>query len=186
MHLPCRMHHLCVFTLHTPDICPFRLAWVIGFTMGPFPGNERTWKPFNPILGETFELSMDNGLRFIAEQVCHLPQGRLPLACFTFCGAVMHTSCTMQPCYHVAQQTLLLPATYASHTCKHSVCTQHRSGMPTKTLQGQCMKGGQKQAQHCCWCLLTTRHADANPNLPIHCKLQPDVLAQQAVDGMCR
>ena len=47
----------------------YRLAWVIGFTMGPFPGNERTWKPFNPILGETFELGMDNGLRFIAEQV---------------------------------------------------------------------------------------------------------------------
>ena len=46
-----------------------RLAWVVGFTMGPFPGNERTWKPFNPILGETFELSMNNGLRFIAEQV---------------------------------------------------------------------------------------------------------------------
>ncbi|DBA92841.1 hypothetical protein WJX77_001671 [Trebouxia sp. C0004] len=50
-----------------------RLAWVIGFTMGPFPGNERTWKPFNPILGETFELAMDNGLRFIAEQVSHHP-----------------------------------------------------------------------------------------------------------------
>ena len=40
--------------------------------MGPFPGNERTWKPFNPILGETFELSMDNGLKFIAEQVSHM------------------------------------------------------------------------------------------------------------------
>lgn len=50
-----------------------RLAWVVGFTMGPFPGNERTWKPFNPILGETFELSMNNGLRFIAEQVSHHP-----------------------------------------------------------------------------------------------------------------
>ena len=37
--------------------------------MGPFPGNERTWKPFNPILGETFELGMENGLKFIAEQV---------------------------------------------------------------------------------------------------------------------
>lgn len=45
---------------------------MIGFTMGPFPGNERTWKPFNPILGETFELSMDNGLKFIAEQVSHV------------------------------------------------------------------------------------------------------------------
>ncbi len=63
--------------------------------MGPFPGNERTWKPFNPILGETFELTMDNGLRFIAEQVCscsahstenphehcNLQQLHLPLHC---------------------------------------------------------------------------------------------------------
>ena len=58
----------------------YRLAWVIGFTMGPFPGNERTWKPFNPILGETFELSMENGLKFIAEQVeaCDLPANPAP------------------------------------------------------------------------------------------------------------
>ena len=48
-----------------------RLAWVVGFTMGPFPGNERTWKPFNPILGETFELDLpESGVRFVAEQVC--------------------------------------------------------------------------------------------------------------------
>ena len=47
-----------------------RLAWVVGFTMGPFPGNERTWKPFNPILGETFELDLpQSGVRFVAEQV---------------------------------------------------------------------------------------------------------------------
>ena len=47
-----------------------RLAWVVGFTMGPFPGNERTWKPFNPILGETFELDLpERGVRFVAEQV---------------------------------------------------------------------------------------------------------------------
>jgi hypothetical protein len=50
-----------------------RLAWVVAFTMGPFPGNERTWKPFNPILGETFQLDMPNGLRFLAEQVSHHP-----------------------------------------------------------------------------------------------------------------
>ena len=42
--------------------------------MGPFPGNERTWKPFNPILGETFELGMENGLKFIAEQVEAYPE----------------------------------------------------------------------------------------------------------------
>lgn len=48
--------------------------------MGPFPGNERTWKPFNPILGETFELSMENGLKFIAEQVeaCALQTSPVP------------------------------------------------------------------------------------------------------------
>ena len=41
-----------------------------GFCIGPFGGNERTWKPFNPILGETFELDLpSNGVRFLAEQV---------------------------------------------------------------------------------------------------------------------
>ena len=43
-----------------------------GFCIGPFGGNERTWKPFNPILGETFELDLPtNGVRFLAEQVQH-------------------------------------------------------------------------------------------------------------------
>jgi Oxysterol-binding protein len=42
---------------------------VLGFAMGPYGCMERTWKPFNPILGETFELDMDKGVRFFAEQV---------------------------------------------------------------------------------------------------------------------
>ncbi|KAK9806522.1 hypothetical protein WJX73_006646 [Symbiochloris irregularis] len=50
-----------------------RLAWVAGFCLGPFGSNERTWKPFNPILGETFELDGKNGVRFLAEQVSHHP-----------------------------------------------------------------------------------------------------------------
>lgn len=50
-----------------------RLAWVAGFCLGPFGGNERTWKPFNPILGETFELDLPCGGRFLAEQVSHHP-----------------------------------------------------------------------------------------------------------------
>ena len=51
-----------------------RLAWVAGFCLAPFGGNERTWKPFNPILGETFEIDLgpDTG-RFLAEQVSHHP-----------------------------------------------------------------------------------------------------------------
>lgn len=72
------------------------MAWVAGFCLGPFGSNERTWKPFNPILGETFELDFDakpsssseadaaaaadaannnkkaKG-RFLAEQVSHHP-----------------------------------------------------------------------------------------------------------------
>ena len=35
------------------------MAWVAGFCLGPFGSNERTWKPFNPVLGETFELDFD-------------------------------------------------------------------------------------------------------------------------------
>lgn len=51
-----------------------RLAWVAGFTMGPFGTIERPWKPFNPILGETFEFSKpDKGIKYIAEQVSHHP-----------------------------------------------------------------------------------------------------------------
>lgn len=47
-----------------------RLAWVLGFTMGPFGTIERPWKPFNPILGETFEYAKPaKGMKFIAEQV---------------------------------------------------------------------------------------------------------------------
>ena len=52
-----------------------RMAWVAGFCLAPFGGNERTWKPFNPILGETFEVdtSAEGGGRFLAEQVSHHP-----------------------------------------------------------------------------------------------------------------
>jgi Oxysterol-binding protein len=49
-----------------PDL---RMALVTAFCLGPFGANERTWKPFNPILGETFEIDMENGARFLAEQV---------------------------------------------------------------------------------------------------------------------
>lgn len=37
--------------------------------MGPYGAMERTWKPFNPILGETFEVDLEGGVRFFAEQV---------------------------------------------------------------------------------------------------------------------
>ncbi|KAF5954207.1 hypothetical protein HYC85_007063 [Camellia sinensis] len=34
---------------------------------------QRTWKPFNPILGETYEMVNHGGMTFIAEQVSHHP-----------------------------------------------------------------------------------------------------------------
>ena len=38
--------------------------------MGPFGAIERPWKPFNPILGETFEFRKPKqGITYIAEQV---------------------------------------------------------------------------------------------------------------------
>lgn len=51
-----------------------RAAWVgVFFTTG-FNGTERFFKPFNPILGETYEyVKKDKEFRFISEQVSHHP-----------------------------------------------------------------------------------------------------------------
>lgn len=45
-----------------------RLLYVACFAVGAYPSAERTYKPFNPILGETFELQRGE-TRYIAEQV---------------------------------------------------------------------------------------------------------------------
>ena len=79
--LPPRLLHLS-FPLLPPHThtCPLpppptpyllcSLAYVVGFTMGPFVPAERPWKPFNPILGETFEWAKPGtGVKYIAEQV---------------------------------------------------------------------------------------------------------------------
>eukprot|EP00878_Enallax_costatus_P012049 GHUV01012581.1.p1 GENE.GHUV01012581.1~~GHUV01012581.1.p1 ORF type:complete len:392 (+),score=137.95 GHUV01012581.1:531-1706(+) len=51
-----------------------RLALVAAFLVSPFGAAERTWKPFNPLLGETFELdNVGNNVRFLAEQVTEHP-----------------------------------------------------------------------------------------------------------------
>lgn len=41
------------------------VAWAVSV----YNAFQRTWKPFNPILGETYELMKEDGLRFVAEQV---------------------------------------------------------------------------------------------------------------------
>eukprot|EP00803_Ostreobium_quekettii_P008107 evm.model.scf_403.9 EVM.evm.TU.scf_403.9 scf_403:43062-44447(+) len=50
-----------------------RLALVTAFCVTPYGSSDRPWKPFNPILGETFELRCGNGVRFLSEQVSHHP-----------------------------------------------------------------------------------------------------------------
>ncbi|EFA79665.1 oxysterol binding family protein [Heterostelium album PN500] len=52
-----------------------RLAYLAAFNCGLYSTAIRTKKPFNPILGETFEVVQDgdNGFKFIAEQVSHHP-----------------------------------------------------------------------------------------------------------------
>lgn len=50
-----------------------RLAYIMAFFFALNPYSiDRLKKPFNPLLGETFEYN-DNGIRFIAEQVSHHP-----------------------------------------------------------------------------------------------------------------
>jgi hypothetical protein len=56
-----------------------RLALVAAFLVSPFGAAERTWKPFNPLLGETFELEgLGSNVRFMAEQVS---RGTLQCCC---------------------------------------------------------------------------------------------------------
>lgn len=54
-----------------PCCCPVhRIALVAAFLVTPFGAAERTWKPFNPVLGETFEADkLHNDAFFVAEQV---------------------------------------------------------------------------------------------------------------------
>ncbi|PRP85453.1 putative oxysterol binding protein (Osh1) [Planoprotostelium fungivorum] len=52
-----------------------RLLWITVFALSIFVSNERAAKPFNPILGETYEFSQpsNKNYRFFAEQVSHHP-----------------------------------------------------------------------------------------------------------------
>eukprot|EP00218_Dolichomastix_sp_CCMP3274_P008035 CAMPEP_0170144230 /NCGR_PEP_ID=MMETSP0033_2-20121228/13371_1 /TAXON_ID=195969 /ORGANISM="Dolichomastix tenuilepis, Strain CCMP3274" /LENGTH=450 /DNA_ID=CAMNT_0010380719 /DNA_START=58 /DNA_END=1410 /DNA_ORIENTATION=+ len=50
-----------------------RLALVTAFALGCYAANERTFKPFNPVLGETYECEPKPGVVYVAEQVSHHP-----------------------------------------------------------------------------------------------------------------
>ncbi|KAI3887428.1 hypothetical protein MKW92_050814 [Papaver armeniacum] len=50
-----------------------RLVYASTWAMTIYYAAQRTWLPFNPILGETYEMVNHNGITFLAEQVCHHP-----------------------------------------------------------------------------------------------------------------
>ncbi|WOL20352.1 oxysterol-binding protein-related protein 3A-like [Canna indica] len=64
------------YLLDLADECedPYmRLAYASSWAISVYYALERTWKPFNPILGETYEMVNHGGITFIAEQVSHHP-----------------------------------------------------------------------------------------------------------------
>ncbi|RRT55226.1 hypothetical protein B296_00030559, partial [Ensete ventricosum] len=50
-----------------------RLVYASSWAISVYYAYQRTWKPFNPILGETYEMVNHGGITFIAEQVSHHP-----------------------------------------------------------------------------------------------------------------
>ncbi|XP_027347176.1 oxysterol-binding protein-related protein 3C-like [Abrus precatorius] len=50
-----------------------QLAYASSWAISVYFAYQRTWKPFNPILGETYEMVNHGGITFLAEQVSHHP-----------------------------------------------------------------------------------------------------------------
>ncbi|KAL6204562.1 hypothetical protein ACLB2K_021829 [Fragaria x ananassa] len=50
-----------------------RLVYATSWAISVYYAYQRTWKPFNPILGETYEMVNHGGITFVAEQVSHHP-----------------------------------------------------------------------------------------------------------------
>ncbi|XP_012486063.1 oxysterol-binding protein-related protein 3A [Gossypium raimondii] len=64
------------YLLDLADECedPYmRLVYTTSWAISVYYAYQRTWKPFNPILGETYEMVNHGGITFIAEQVSHHP-----------------------------------------------------------------------------------------------------------------
>ncbi|MBA0881588.1 hypothetical protein Goshw_019077 [Gossypium schwendimanii] len=64
------------YLLDQADECedPYlRLVYASSWAISVYYAYQRTWKPFNPIIGETYELANHEGITFISEQVSHHP-----------------------------------------------------------------------------------------------------------------
>eukprot|EP00250_Pteridium_aquilinum_P001314 c11524_g1_i1 orf=368-1708(+) len=68
------------YLLDMADQCedPYlKMVYATTWAVSVYYAYQRTWKPFNPILGETFEMANHLGINFISEQVSHHP----PMSC---------------------------------------------------------------------------------------------------------
>lgn len=54
-----------------------KMVYATSWAVSLYFAYQRTWKPFNPILGETYEMANHLGINFISEQVSHHP----PMSC---------------------------------------------------------------------------------------------------------
>ncbi|KAG6415486.1 hypothetical protein SASPL_122897 [Salvia splendens] len=64
------------YLLDQADKCddPYmRMVYASSWALSVYYAYQRTWKPFNPILGETYEMANHGGITFLSEQVCHHP-----------------------------------------------------------------------------------------------------------------
>uniref|UniRef100_A0A7N0TCR2 Oxysterol-binding protein n=1 Tax=Kalanchoe fedtschenkoi TaxID=63787 RepID=A0A7N0TCR2_KALFE len=64
------------YLLDQADACedPYmRLVYATSWAISVYYAYQRTWKPFNPILGETYEMTNHGGITFLAEQISHHP-----------------------------------------------------------------------------------------------------------------
>jgi hypothetical protein len=64
------------YLLDLADECedPYmQMVYAASWFISVYYALQRTWKPFNPILGETYEMINHGGITFIAEQVSHHP-----------------------------------------------------------------------------------------------------------------
>ncbi|XP_072996423.1 oxysterol-binding protein-related protein 3A-like [Typha latifolia] len=64
------------YLLDLADECDdphMRLVYTSSWAISVYYALQRMWKPFNPILGETYEMVNHDGITFIAEQVSHHP-----------------------------------------------------------------------------------------------------------------
>lgn len=65
-HLPSLPFSVHAFTVWWTN---FMLLVAASFFISVYYAFQRTWKPFNPILGETYEMVNHGGITFVAEQV---------------------------------------------------------------------------------------------------------------------